>query len=221
MENLSKGQSLKPRIYQAVVGGVSAGGLAALKSLLGIIAPEFGPAVVIVQHLHPLQDDFLVADLDRICPLPVKEAEEKEPVKGGVVYLAPANYHLLIEKDRTFSLCIDEKVNFSRPSIDMLFETAAEAYGADLIGMILTGASSDGAAGLNRIKEKQGLAIVQDPHTAEYPAMPAAALERTQVDYILDIDGIGRLLCELGSPGPSQPSGRESESHGQDPDCRR
>ena len=221
MENLSKDHTMKPRSYQAVVCGVSAGGLDALKSLLGVITSEFEPALVIVQHLHPQQDDFLVSHLGTVCRLPVKEAEEKEAVKGGVVYLAPANYHLMIEKDRTFALCADEKVNFSRPSIDVLFETAAEAYGADLIGMILTGASSDGAAGLRRIRERGGLAIVQDPRTAEYPAMPMAALEETQVDHILNIDRIGRLLGALGRPEPQHPSGQESESNGQDSDCRR
>ena len=214
MENLSKGDTLKLRTYQAVVGGVSAGGLDALKSLLEVLSEDFAPALVIVQHLHPQQDDFLVSHLGKVCRLPVKEAEEKEPVKGGMVYLAPANYHLLIEADKTFSLCADEKVNFSRPSIDVLFETAAEAYGANLIGMILTGASSDGAVGLRHIKEKEGLAIVQDPRTAEYPAMPMAALEETQVDHILSISRIGRLLCELGRPGLTRLPGPESENHG-------
>jgi two-component system chemotaxis response regulator CheB len=106
--------------------------------------------------MHPQQDDFLVAHLSQACRLTVREAREKQAVKSGVVYLAPANYHLLIEADKTFSLSADEKVNFSRPSIDVLFETAAEAYGAGLIGVILTGASRDGAAGLRRIKEKEG-----------------------------------------------------------------
>lgn len=186
--------------YQAVVAGVSAGGLEALKILLTAIAEDFSPALVIVQHLHPQQSGFLVEHLDKVCRLPVKEAEEKEAVNGGVVYLAPANYHLLIERDKTFSLSMDEKVNYSRPSIDVLFETAAEAYGAGLIGVILTGASKDGASGLRRIKEQAGLAVVQDPKTAEFPAMPLAALEETQVDHVLSIGRIGLLLCELGRP---------------------
>jgi two-component system chemotaxis response regulator CheB len=201
MEDLSKDNAVSMRTYQAVVGGVSAGGMDALKLLLGLIQSDFSPAMVIVQHLHPEQDDFLVEHLGHACRLPVKEAEEKEVVRGGTVYLAPANYHLLIEMDKTFSLCSGEKVNFSRPSIDVLFETAAEAYGAHLIGIILTGANKDGAAGLRRIKESGGLAIVQDPATAEYPAMPLAALEETHVDHVMDIDRIGRLLCELGSAG--------------------
>jgi two-component system chemotaxis response regulator CheB len=196
------------------VGGVSAGGLEALQSLLAVIPEDFSLALVIVQHMHPQQDDFLVAHLSQACRLTVREAREKQAVKSGVVYLAPANYHLLIEADKTFSLSADEKVNFSRPSIDVLFETAAEAYGAGLIGVILTGASRDGAAGLRRIKEKEGLAIVQDPQTAEYPAMPLAALEETQVDYVLSIDRIGRLLGELGKPGQPRPAGPKGERRG-------
>jgi two-component system chemotaxis response regulator CheB len=203
MEDLSKDSPLRVQTYQAVVCGVSAGGLEALENLLEAIAADFTPALVIVQHLHPQQDDFMVAHLEKACRLPVKEAEEKEAVMGGAVYLAPANYHLLIEADRTFSLSTDEKINFSRPSIDVLFETAAEAYGAELIGVILTGASRDGAAGLRRIKEMQGLAIVQDPKTAEFPAMPLAALEETKVDHVLSIERISRLLCQLGRPGAS------------------
>jgi two-component system chemotaxis response regulator CheB len=197
MEDLPKNDAVKRHRYRVVVGGVSAGGLDALRSLLADIPADFPLAMVLVQHLHPQQNDFLVRHLGQVCRLPVKEAEEKEPIESGHVYLAPANYHLLIERDRTFSLCIDEKVNYSRPSIDVLFETAAEAFGAELIGMVLTGASNDGAAGLRCIKGKAGLTIVQDPQTAEYPFMPLAALEKTCVDHILSIERIGPLLCEL------------------------
>lgn len=214
MEDLPKEIALRPHKYRAVVGGVSAGGLDALQTLLADIPADFALALVFVQHLHPQQDDFLIQHLGRVCRLPVKEAEEKEAVKGGRVYLAPANYHLLIETDRTFSLCIDEKVNYSRPSIDALFETAAEAFGEELIGLILTGASRDGAAGLRRIKEKAGLAIVQDPQTAAYPAMPLAALEETRVDHVLSLDRIGRLLCELSSTAQPRPAAPASENHG-------
>jgi len=191
---------LRLRNLRAVVTGVSAGGLEALNSLLAVIPADFALALVIVQHRLPQQDDFLAELLGKICRLPVKEAEDKEAVLGGVVYLAPANYHLQIEADKTFSLSIDAKVNFSRPSIDVLFETAAEAYGPGLVGIILTGASRDGAAGLRRIKEKNGIAVVQDPKTAAYPAMPLASLEETRVDHVLSIGCIGRLLCEFGRP---------------------
>jgi two-component system chemotaxis response regulator CheB len=202
MEDLSKEGVVRPGAegYEAVVAGVSAGAGDALPSLLEAVGPDFTPALVIVQHLHPHQNGYIIERLGGTCRLPVREAEEKESVQAGVVYLAPANYHLLIESDRTFSLCVGEKVNFSRPSIDVLFETAAEAYGAGLIGIILTGASRDGAIGLRRIKEKGGLTVVQDPRTAEYPVMPLAALKKTRADHVLDIAQIGRLLCELGRP---------------------
>ncbi len=198
MEDLSKNESLRTKPYQAVVAGVSAGGLDALQTLLKVLPADFGLSLIIVQHMHPQQDDFLVTQLRQDCRLAVKEAEEKEVVQTGVVYLAPANYHLLIEADKTFALSTEEKVNFSRPSIDVLFETAADVYGDGLIGVILTGASKDGAAGLSRIKSKGGIAIVQDPKTATYPTMPLEALNETQADYVLSIDRIGRLLYELG-----------------------
>lgn len=198
MEDLSKNRAVRPVRYRAVVVGVSAGGVDTLPCLLEMLAPDFALALVIVQHLHPFQDDYFVQRLGGICRLPVKEAQEKEGVQAGVVYLAPPNYHLLIEADRTFSLCVGEKVNFSRPSIDVLFETAAEAYGGELIGVILTGASRDGAAGLRCIMEKGGLAIIQDPRTAKFPAMPLAALEATRVDRVWRLEQIGRLLCDLG-----------------------
>lgn len=182
---------------EAVVIGVSAGGLDALESLLSSIPDDFALSVVVVQHLHPHQDKFYIEFLEKSCPIPVREADEKEPVAPGVVYFAPPNYHLMIEADKTFSLSIDEKVNFSRPSVDVLFETAAQAYGPALIGIVLTGANRDGAEGLRRIKESGGLTIVQDPAGAEFPAMPLAALEETEPDYVLDLEQIGRLLGKI------------------------
>jgi two-component system chemotaxis response regulator CheB len=214
MENLPKEEPLRTGTYRAVVVGVSAGGLEVLNSILGCLPADFYPALMIVQHLHPQQCDYLVGHLNAICRLPVKEAEEKDVIACGRVYLAPANYHLLVEADKTFALSTDEKVNYSRPSIDVLFETAAEAYGAELIGVILTGASRDGAAGLRRIKEAAGLTIVQDPATAEFPAMPQAALEETQADHVLNIEGIGTLLCALGRPVPPRMAVPGSEKHG-------
>lgn len=199
MEDLPKNHPLKLRARRAVVSGVSAGGLEALQSLLTALPADFAPALIIVQHRLARQDDFLVEHLGKICRLPVKEAEDKEDVLEGVVYLAPANYHLMVEADKSFSLSTDEKVNFSRPSIDVLFETAAEVYGAGLVGIILTGASRDGAAGLRRIKERKGITIVQDPETAEFPAMPLAALAETQVDHVLNIKRIGQLLRDCSA----------------------
>lgn len=197
MENIPKGQSVGAGEHRAVVIGLSAGGLEALKVLLPFLPAGFPLPVVVVQHLHPLQGASYAEILSESCCLPLREAEEKETVMAGVVYFAPPNYHLMIESDRTFSLSIDPKVNFSRPSIDVLFETAADAYGQGLIGIVLTGASRDGAAGLRRIKENGGMAIVQDPVDASFPVMPSAALEETEVDQILDIPGIGRFLARI------------------------
>ena len=155
MENLSKDSSVEHGRYQAVVIGVSAGGFETLNELLPLIPSGITVAVIIVQHLHPQQDGFFIESLNNACSVPVREAEQKEPAVPGTVYFAPPNYHLLLETDKTFSLSIDEKVNFSRPSIDVLFETAAEAYGPGLIGVILTGASKDGASGLQRIRRRR------------------------------------------------------------------
>ena len=220
MEDLQEDKSLSKNRYQAVAVGVSAGGLDVLETLLRALPDDFRLPLIIVQHLHPQPDDFLVEHLGKLCRLPVREAEEKEAVEGGVVYLAPANYHLLIEADKTFSLSIEEKVNFSRPSIDVLFETAADVYGESLIGIVLTGANRDGAAGMARIKAKGGMAVVQDPKTAKYPCMPLAALEKVHADRLLSIDRIGRLLGELGKSPGNRTNRNGNENHGKNSACR-
>lgn len=184
--------------YEAVVIGTSSGGLDALKTVLSFLSAPFAFAVIIVQHTHPHSDDFLARHLHDECQVPVQQAEEKESIAPGVVYTAPANYHLLIEADQTFSLSITERVNYARPSIDVLFETAADVYGAKLIGVILTGANNDGSQGLRIIKECGGLTIVQDPATAEADLMPKAAIEATAVDYVLSLQEIGMLLNTIG-----------------------
>ncbi len=184
------------RKYQAVVIGVSVGGLTALAELLAGFPATYSLPVIVVQHLHPLQDSFFIEHLNRKTGLTVKEAGDKEPIEAGHVYFAPPDYHLLIEDDRIFSLSVDEKVNYARPSIDILFESAADVFGGNVIGVILTGANNDGALGLRLIKERGGLAIVQDPETAESPLMPQAAVEATQVDYVLALPAIARLLME-------------------------
>ena len=129
--------------------------------------------------------------------LTVKDADEKEAIRPGFVYFAPPNYHLLIETDHTFGLSIDPKVNYSRPSIDVLFESAANVYGPRLIAILLTGANNDGAKGLRLIKEKGGLVIVQDPRSAEFPFMPEAALQAVKPDFVLGLAELGRWLAEL------------------------
>ena len=183
--------------FEAVVIGVSAGGLAALHVILPLLPEDFGLSVIIVQHLHPASGGYLVQNLYERCRLTVKEVDEKEVIKPGMVYLAPPNYHLLVEEDRTFSLTVDERVNYARPSIDVLFETAALAYREKLIGVILTGANNDGSQGLKKIKEAGGLALVQDPLDAEVDSMPRAALVAVAVDCILPLDQIASFLVSI------------------------
>lgn len=135
--------------------------------------------------------------LNQVSRIAVKEAEDKESLSSGTAYLAPPGYHLLIEPDRSFSLSVDERVNHARPSIDVLFESAAEVFGGTLIGIILTGANADGARGLKTIKEYGGLAIVQNPEEAENPTMPKAALTATEVDYIVSLEQLTTILFQL------------------------
>lgn len=183
--------------YEAVVIGVSAGGMEALRSMLSSLPGDYTLPLIIVQHMHPNSDNFLAYYLNENCPLTVKEAEEKERLKAGIVYIAPPNYHLMIEEDRTFSLSITESINHARPSIDVLFETAADVFGSKLIGIILTGANSDGSLGLKRVKERGGLTIVQDPATAEVESMPRAAITATEVDYVLPLEQIASYLINI------------------------
>ena len=155
--------------------------------------------MMVVLHLHPRSVGHQLQEtLSDGCPLPVTIAEDKQSTDGGVIYLAPANYHLQVEPDSRLSLSIDDKVNFSRPSIDVLFDSAAEVYRSRLIGIVLTGGSKDGAAGLKKIKELGGLAIVQDPAEAEVPTMPQSALAACQVDRILTLKEIACFLAHLG-----------------------
>ena len=183
--------------YEAIVIGASAGGMEALKKLLTVLPKGFRAPIVIVQHLSPHSDNYLTRRLDELCKIHVKEADEKEKIKAGTAYIAPPNYHLLIENDKTLSLSADSKVNFSRPSIDILFDSAAEVFRKGLIGIILTGANNDGSKGLKTIRNFGGLAIVQDPESAETNTMPKAAIEVAGADFILTIDQISNKLIEL------------------------
>ena len=183
--------------FEAVVIGTSAGGVNALQVILKSLPRNFALSVIIVQHLHPNSDDYSARILNDSCKMTVKQANEKEKIEPGVVYTAPPNYHLLVEEDKTFSLSIAEREKYARPSIDILFETAADVYGAELIGIILTGANNDGSQGLKRIKEKGGLTIVQDPETAEVDSMPRDAIATTKVDYILPLEQIGPHLRKM------------------------
>lgn len=183
--------------FDAIIIGGSAGAMTALSALLPFLQKNYPVPVIVVLHLHPLQDRYFLEHFSKLCSLNIKEADEKENIQAGYVYFAPPNYHLLIEKDKTFSLSTDEKVNYSRPSIDVLFESAANAYGPRLAAILLTGANNDGAEGVRRIKQKGGLVIVQDPQSAENSYMPAAALKVVKPDFVLDLTQIGRWLTGL------------------------
>jgi two-component system chemotaxis response regulator CheB len=159
----------------AIVLGASAGAVDALLTLLPSLPPGCPPVLAAV-HVPPDRPNRLVSLLQPRCAVRVKEAEDKEPVLPGTVYFAPPDYHLLVEQDETLALSSDEAVRFSRPSIDVLFESAADAWGAGLAGVILTGANEDGAAGLAAVAEAGGLPLVQDPVSATASAMPLAAL---------------------------------------------
>jgi len=183
--------------YEAIVIGVSAGGLAALSAILQGLPADFPLPLIVIQHRSKDQRTLLEEVMQAKCSIRVKQADEKEKIEDGVVYFAPADYHLLIEKDRSFSLNCEEPVNFSRPSIDLLFETASEVYMNKLIGIILTGASSDGAAGIRAIKERGGLTIAQDPEHALFPAMPQAAIDTGSIHTILTTGEIKNFLLSM------------------------
>jgi two-component system chemotaxis response regulator CheB len=185
--------------YETVVIGVSAGGIQALKVILAALPASFPLAIAIVQHRDARSDGFLAEYLNRMSELTVSEAEDKEPLCPGHAYLAPAGYHLLIESDRSFGLSVDARVNHSCPSVDVLFESAADAFAESVIGIVLTGANADGAKGLKAIKARGGLAIVQNPKTAEARAMPHAALQAGPVDYVLELDQIPSVLMQLSA----------------------
>jgi two-component system chemotaxis response regulator CheB len=182
--------------YELVVVGCSWGGLAALGRLLEHLPDEVDVPIAIAQHRGP--DSLrgaLQAALQRHLARPVVEAGDKDPVETGHVYVAPPDYHLLVEPG-SFALSVDEQVQHARPSIDVLFESAADAYGAGVIGVVLTGANADGAAGLARIAARGGVAIVQDPETAEAREMPEAALAAAPAT-VLPLEGIGPFLGQL------------------------
>ncbi|MFT5665805.1 MAG: two-component system chemotaxis response regulator CheB [Gammaproteobacteria bacterium] len=183
--------------YQAIVIGASAGGIEAFDEIFWGQAKDFRISIIVVQHIGSDTHLSLSQLYDSKFVMPFKEADEKETIQTGVVYIAPPNYHLMIEQDKSFSLSVDEKVNYSRPSIDVLFETAAQAYQDHLIGVVLTGANSDGARGLKAIKAQGGLPIVQDPETAEMSKMPQAALYASDVDKILSLQQISDFLATL------------------------
>ena len=186
---------------ELVTVGASWGGLEAISRLLADIRADFRPAIAMVLHRGPeLGEDTLTRYLQTRTPLPVAEVGDKLPVEPGHVYVAPADYHTLVEPG-FFALSLEAPVHYSRPSIDVLFETAAEAYGEAAVGVLLTGANEDGAAGMAAIKAAGGRTFAQDPATAERPEMPAAAICAGAADHVMGIEEIASELNALGATG--------------------
>jgi len=176
-----------------IVVGTSMGGLRALQILLTKFPADFPVPLAVVQHRAKSSDDALSSFLQKWTRLRIHDAQDGELIKPGHVYLAPADYHLLVERGR-LTLSIEDPVQYSRPSIDVLFESAAEAYKSRLIGVVLTGANADGASGARKIKSRGGIVVVQDPETAEARAMPEAAIATAKVDRIMPISKIATFL---------------------------
>jgi two-component system chemotaxis response regulator CheB len=184
---------------EAVVIGASAGGVQALSVLLPALPAHALAAILIVLHL-PRDRPSLLADIfAQKCSLDVLEAQDKEPIVPGTVYFAPANYHLLVDQGPQLALSVDDLVHHSRPSIDVLFESAAEVYGHRLLGIILTGANEDGAQGLASVHDSGGVTVVQEPATAHAPQMILSALKLRPADHVLSLDGIAAMLSTLST----------------------
>ncbi|MET0263674.1 MAG: chemotaxis protein CheB [Rariglobus sp.] len=199
--------SLKPAAdpVECVIIGGSAGAIDVLLTLLPALPRDFPFPVLVVVHLPPNDRSLLPEIFGPRCQLAVKEAEDKEPIRGGTIYFAPPNYHLLVESDFTLSLSSDEPVYYSRPAIDILFESAADAYGNSLRAVVLTGASSDGAAGLRAVHRAGGQTYVQRPDTAEAALMPQRALETCPAARSLDLSQLVHALLAQPKTRPSQP----------------
>jgi two-component system chemotaxis response regulator CheB len=183
---------------ELVIIGASWGGLHAIGEILGGLPEDFPAPIVIVQHRQPGQEDLLSGLLNRHGPLTVREAEDKTELCPGCVFVAPANYHVLIEPG-LIELNVEAEVRFSRPSIDVAMETAAHAYGDRAIGVVLTGANEDGAAGLAEIRRLGGVAVAQDPETAERSTMPAAAIAAAHPQHVARLEEIAPLLTRLAA----------------------
>jgi len=183
--------------FDAIVIGASAGGVAALHAVLGSLPADLPVPVLIVLHL-PRDRPSTVAELmDGGCALPVREAQDKQPLAAGTVVFAPPDYHLLVESREALALSVDPPVLFSRPAIDPLFESASETYGERLLALLLTGASSDGSDGLAAVRQRGGKGWVQQPAEAAAPLMPASALAHAGADAVLTLEAICRRLAEF------------------------
>lgn len=185
-----------PRI-EAIVVGASAGGVEALLSIFSDLGQGFSLPIIVVLHLPDERHSQLAQVFARRVSMPVKEARDKAVIEPGTLYFAAPGYHLSVEQDRSLSLSLEDRVHHSRPAIDYLFESAADAYGPGLAAVLLTGANQDGALGLAQVKRRGGLTVVQHPQEAHVSTMPDAALALQQPDHILPLRGISRLLVEL------------------------
>jgi two-component system chemotaxis response regulator CheB len=183
--------------FDAIVIGASTGGIDALGVLLPALPATLPAAVMIVVHIPPQRDSLLSRIFQEHCALPVSEADPREPIRPGHVYFAPPDYHLLVEADRTWTISQDAPVHYSRPSIDVLFETAAWSYGPRLLGILLTGANEDGARGMQAIAEAGGATWAQAPGTALASTMPQAAIALGAVEQVLSLSQIARRLQKL------------------------
>lgn len=183
--------------YKAIVIGSSTGGFYALKRIITALPEGFALPILIVQHISSNSDNFMAKYLDNLSHVTVKEADEKEKILPSTVYIAPPNYHMLMEEDFTISLSTEQKRNYARPSVDVLFETAALAFGDQVIGVVLTGANNDGAKGLLAIKDAGGLTMVQNPDESEAYLMPRSAIEVAAPHFVLSLDEITNKLVEL------------------------
>jgi two-component system chemotaxis response regulator CheB len=189
--------------YDIVVVGTSWGGLAALRTLVAGLPESFMMAVTLVQHRHKDSDHLLRALLQERSSLRVCEVEDKMPLEHGRIYVAPPDYHTLVEPGH-FSLSTEAPVRYSRPSIDVTFSSAADSYTHRTVGIVLTGANSDGADGLRRISDRGGMAIVQDPATAESPTMPAAAMKQVPRARVMRLEAIVEFLRDLPAGVPER-----------------
>lgn len=189
--------TIKNRTFKMVVIGVSAGGTDALCKILTTLPRSFPLPIAIVQHLHPEQDGYMLEHFNQIWQMNVEEAIDKTVIEKGNIYFAPPNYHLLIENENTFALSVDEKVCYARPSIDVLFKSAADVYGESMLAIILTGANSDGTNGIKYIKKKGGMTIAQDPAEAYSPVMPKSAIDTGKIDKVLTLNKISNILLRI------------------------
>ncbi|MET0330405.1 MAG: chemotaxis protein CheB [Dyella sp.] len=187
----------RPIPPRAIAIGCSAGGLRALETLLAGLDPGLTQTLLVCCHTGSSDVDLLCELLRGHSRLPVIEAAERAPLRDGIVQVAPSGYHLLVEADRHFALSVDARVSFARPAIDVLFNTAADAYRQQLIAVVLTGANHDGADGLSNVRRRGGVAIVQLPADAEVATMPQAALDKAGADYCVPLDAIAPLLNRL------------------------